>query len=342
MPVLVGTSGWQYRDWRGRFYPERLATVESNNAFYRLPEADTFAAWSDRTPPDFVMAVKASRFLTHVKRLRDPSEPVARFLGHAAYLGGKLGPVLLQLPPSLRADAGLLDATLACFPAGVRVAVEPRHQSWFSDQVLELLRERGAAMCLTDRARRRWPGPGSRPPTCTCTSTTTTTAAPSATRSASPRPRAGRDCPPPGLRPSAKPPSPPRVQPEGAGDEDAHHLAGALADLQDLGVAVEARHRELVHVAVAAVHLDRLARGGHRRLRGVQLGDRGQPAERLAGGQRGGRPLPGQPGGVGPQLHVGDLEGDRLEGGDRLAEGLPLPRVLHAFVDAALAQPGPQ
>src|SRR6266542_160822 len=126
-------------------------------AFYRLPEADTFAAWSDRTPPDFVMAVKASRFLTHVKRLRDPSEPVARFLGHAAYLGGKLGPVLLQLPPSLRADAGLLDATLACFPAGVRVAVEPRHQSWFSDQVLELLRERGAAMCLTDRARRRSP-----------------------------------------------------------------------------------------------------------------------------------------------------------------------------------------
>src|SRR6266498_3172291 len=151
MPVLVGTSGWQYRDWRGRFYPERLApsrwlehyasrfaTVESNNAFYRLPEADTFAAWSDRTPPDFVMAVKASRFLTHVKRLRDPSEPVARFLGHAAYLGGKLGPVLLQLPPSLRADAGLLDATLACFPAGLRVAVEPRHQSWFSDQVLDL------------------------------------------------------------------------------------------------------------------------------------------------------------------------------------------------------------
>src|SRR6266536_662670 len=134
MPVLVGTSGWQYRDWRGRFYPERLApsrwlehyasrfaTVESNNAFYRLPEADTFAAWSDRTPPDFVMAVKASRFLTHVKRLRDPSEPVARFLGHAAYLGGKLGPVLLQLPPSLRADAGLLDATLACFPAGCAV-----------------------------------------------------------------------------------------------------------------------------------------------------------------------------------------------------------------------------
>jgi uncharacterized protein YecE (DUF72 family) len=170
MPVLVGTSGWQYRDWRGRFYPERLAqarwlehyasrfaTVESNNAFYRLPESHTFAEWAARTPPDFVMAVKASRFLTHVRRLRDPAEPVERFLDHARHLGPKLGPVLLQLPPTLRADAGLLEATLDCFPGGVRVALEPRHQSWFSDRILELLRERGAAMCLTDRAGGRSP-----------------------------------------------------------------------------------------------------------------------------------------------------------------------------------------
>lgn len=170
MPVLVGTSGWQYRDWRGRFYPERLAqgrwlehyasrfaTVESNNAFYRLPEPDTFAAWSARTPEDFVMAVKASRFLTHVKRLRDPEEPVRRFLEHAGHLGGKLGPVLLQLPPSLQADTGLLRATLERFPAGVRVAVEPRHPSWFGDRIMDLLRELGAALCLTDRARQRSP-----------------------------------------------------------------------------------------------------------------------------------------------------------------------------------------
>ncbi len=170
MPVLVGTSGWQYKDWRGRFYPERLAqarwlehyasrfaTVESNNAFYRLPEPHTFTNWSARTPADFVMAVKASRFLTHVKRLREPDEPVRRFLEHAGHLGGKLGPVLLQLPPSLRADAGLLDATLECFPASVRVAVEPRHGTWFTDRIVELLRDRGAALCLTDRARRRSP-----------------------------------------------------------------------------------------------------------------------------------------------------------------------------------------
>lgn len=170
MPVLVGTSGWQYRDWRGRFYPERLAqakwlehyagqfaTVESNNAFYRLPEPRTFAAWAARTPPDFVMAVKASRFLTHVKRLREPEEPVRRFLEHASHLGAKLGPVLLQLPPSLKADPAALRGTLECFPPGMRVAVEPRHESWFSDQTSALLAEQGAALCLADSSRRRSP-----------------------------------------------------------------------------------------------------------------------------------------------------------------------------------------
>jgi uncharacterized protein YecE (DUF72 family) len=170
MTVLVGTSGWQYRDWRGRFYPEGLAqakwlehyagqfaTVESNNAFYRLPEPHTFAAWAARTPPDFVMAVKASRFLTHVKRLRDPDEPVRRFLDHAGHLGAKLGPVLLQLPPTLKADLGVLREALERFPRQVRVAVEPRHESWFSDQTHALLTDQGAALCLADTPRRRSP-----------------------------------------------------------------------------------------------------------------------------------------------------------------------------------------
>jgi uncharacterized protein YecE (DUF72 family) len=170
MPVLVGTSGWQYRDWRGRFYPERLAqakwlehyaerfaTVESNNAFYRLPEPHTFAAWAARTPPDFVMAVKASRFLTHIKRLRDPQEPVRRFVDHAGNLGAKLGPVLLQLPPSLRADLAALRDALERFPPGMRVAVEPRHQSWFSDETRALLTELGAALCLADSPHRTTP-----------------------------------------------------------------------------------------------------------------------------------------------------------------------------------------
>ncbi|MFE1576440.1 DUF72 domain-containing protein [Streptomyces fradiae] len=167
MVLLVGTSGWQYKDWRGAFYaagtPQRLwleayaavfSTVEVNNAFYRLPSYATFAAWRERTPPDFVVAVKASRFLTHVRRLRDPQEPVGRLLEHAAGLGDRLGPVLLQLPPTLRADAGLLGACLDAFPAGVRVAVEPRHPSWWSDAVRGALESRGAALCWADvRAR---------------------------------------------------------------------------------------------------------------------------------------------------------------------------------------------
>jgi uncharacterized protein YecE (DUF72 family) len=170
MPVLLGTSGWQYRDWRGRFYPERLAqakwlehyaghfaTVESNNAFYRLPDPHTFAAWAERTPADFVMAVKASRYLTHIRRLRDPQEPVRRFLAHAGYLGAKLGPVLLQLPPTLKADLGALRETLLEFPPEVRVAVEPRHETWFTDATRALLAEHGAALCLVDTPRRRSP-----------------------------------------------------------------------------------------------------------------------------------------------------------------------------------------
>ncbi|MCK7622544.1 DUF72 domain-containing protein [Streptomyces sp. RS10V-4] len=167
MTLHLGTSGWQYRDWRGVLYPAEVpqrrwleeyargfATVESNAAFYRLPAAGTFADWRDRTPDGFVMAVKASRFLTHIKRLREPEEPVARLLSRAQSLGPRLGPVLLQLPPTLPADAGLLDACLGCFPAGVRVAVEPRHASWWTDRIRAVLERRGAALCWADRGAR--------------------------------------------------------------------------------------------------------------------------------------------------------------------------------------------
>ncbi|RST07037.1 DUF72 domain-containing protein [Streptomyces sp. WAC07149] len=167
MPVTVGTSGWQYRDWKGVFYPpdrpQRLwleeyathfRTVESNNAFYRLPSPETFARWRERTPPGFLMAVKASRFLTHVKRLRDPAEPVGRLMAHAACLGDRLGPVLLQLPPTLRCDPEALDRCLGCFPAGTRVAVEPRHESWWTPAVRSVLTGRGAALCWADRGSR--------------------------------------------------------------------------------------------------------------------------------------------------------------------------------------------
>jgi uncharacterized protein YecE (DUF72 family) len=167
MPTLVGTSGWQYRDWRGRLYPhglpqrrwlehyaQRFATVELNNAFYRLPERATFEAWQARTPAGFVVAVKASRYLTHIKRLRDPDEPVARLLDHARGLGPRLGPVLLQLPPSLRVDIPLLDRCLSCFPADIRVAVEPRHRSWWTPAVAETLTAHSAALCWADRRGR--------------------------------------------------------------------------------------------------------------------------------------------------------------------------------------------
>jgi uncharacterized protein YecE (DUF72 family) len=167
MPWLVGTSGWQYRDWRGVLYPPELPqrrwlehyaarypTVESNAAFYRLPSYETFASWRDRTPPGFVMAVKASRYLTHIRRLRDPADPVRRLMSQAAGLGDRLGPILLQLPPTLRADAGLLDACLACFPPGVRVAVEPRHDSWWTAEVRAVLERRTAALCWADRRSR--------------------------------------------------------------------------------------------------------------------------------------------------------------------------------------------
>lgn len=164
MTLFVGTSGWQYKSWRGRFYPEdvaqarwlewfaeRFRVVEVNNTFYRLPPPDTFEAWARRTPADFVIAPKVSRYLTHVKRLKEPEEPVQRFLRHAAPLGDKIGPLLVQLPPDLAADVARLERVLELFPEGVRVAVEFRHQSWFTDEVRKVLESHGAALCLADR-----------------------------------------------------------------------------------------------------------------------------------------------------------------------------------------------
>ncbi|MCU4183548.1 DUF72 domain-containing protein [Acidiferrimicrobium sp. IK] len=163
MPLLIGTSGWQYKDWRGRFYPggvpvrswlehysQRFATVEVNNAFYRLPEAATFEKWATATPDDFVVAVKASRYLTHVRRLQNPEEPVGRLLERTGALGAKLGPILLQLPPTLRADVTALDRTLRAFPRAVRVAVEPRHDSWWTPDTRACLEHHHAALCLAD------------------------------------------------------------------------------------------------------------------------------------------------------------------------------------------------
>src|SRR5687768_9312839 len=164
MPVVIGTSGWQYRDWRGRFYPPKLpqrlwlehhaaafATTEVNNSFYRLPDRGVFEQWRARTPADYVVTVKASRFLTHIKRLKEPEEPVARLMDRVAALGDRLGAVLLQLPPDLQSDVERLDATLACFPEGTRLAVEPRHASWWNPDLRDVLTARGTALVWADR-----------------------------------------------------------------------------------------------------------------------------------------------------------------------------------------------
>lgn len=163
MQIAIGTSGWLYGHWKPRFYPaatrpdahlgfyaERFAAVEVNSTFYRLPNKGTFERWRNGVPGDFVFALKASRYLTHVRRLREPDEPVARLMERASVLGPHLGPVLLQLPPTLKVDPDRLDATLAAFKDAVRVAVEPRHASWFVDDVRAVLTERGAALCVAD------------------------------------------------------------------------------------------------------------------------------------------------------------------------------------------------
>ncbi|MCU1674311.1 MAG: hypothetical protein JWN77_2424 [Frankiales bacterium] len=164
MPVLIGTSGWQYAHWKRVFYPRTVPqrvwlehhsalfqTVEVNNAFYRLPERRVFEQWAIRTPADYVITVKASRYLTHMKRLIEPQEPVQRLMERVAGLGAKLGSVLVQLPPTLKAEPGRLDETLEHFPKGTRVAVEPRHESWWTPDVETVLRDRGAALVWADR-----------------------------------------------------------------------------------------------------------------------------------------------------------------------------------------------
>jgi uncharacterized protein YecE (DUF72 family) len=167
VPLRIGTSGWQYDDWRGVLYPpgvpqrawleayaREFDTVEVNAAFYRLPKRETFERWRSAVPAGFTMAVKASRYLTHIRRLQEPQEPVARLMEAARGLGAALGPVLLQLPPTLQCEPGRLAACLAEFPPDVRVAVEPRHVSWWVDEVADVLREHGAALCWADRGSR--------------------------------------------------------------------------------------------------------------------------------------------------------------------------------------------
>ena len=169
-PVHVGTSGWNYADWRGRFYPKGVpprrwlehyartfSTVEVNSTFYRLASREAVASWVEQTPDDFVFAVKASRYLTHMKRLTDTERGVARFLERIEPLteAGRLGPVLWQLPENFRRDDDRLAHALERLPPG-RHCFEFRHESWFDPAVCELLREHAVALVVQDHPARRF------------------------------------------------------------------------------------------------------------------------------------------------------------------------------------------
>lgn len=159
----IGTSGWHYDDWRHRFYPEKLPrakwlqfyaghfnTVELNNSFYRLPSEAAFTNWRDSSPANFSFAVKVSRFITHIKRLKEADAPLRTFVSRAEILGEKLGPLLYQLPPSMHRSDEVLESFLSLLPRGLKHVFEFRHQSWLDDEVFEILGRYNAGLCLFD------------------------------------------------------------------------------------------------------------------------------------------------------------------------------------------------
>ncbi len=161
--IRIGTSGWHYDDWRGRFYPEKLPkakwlefyarhfnTLELNNSFYHLPSEKAFENWYDSSPADFLFAVKASRYITHIKRLIDCREAVGKFMPRASLLKEKLGPLLYQLPPGMQRDNDRLDSFLSILPREFRHVVEFRHGSWFTEGVYDILRRHKTGFCIFD------------------------------------------------------------------------------------------------------------------------------------------------------------------------------------------------
>lgn len=164
MRLRAGTSGYAYKEWKGSFYPEglrqdrmlahyagRLPTVEINNTFYRMPRRSVLEAWGEQVPEGFRLVLKASRRITHFKRLVDTGEETAYLLETvAAGLGSKAGAILFQLPPNFKADVGKLDAFLEALPAARRAAFEFRHPSWFEDEVYACLERHGSALCAAE------------------------------------------------------------------------------------------------------------------------------------------------------------------------------------------------
>jgi uncharacterized protein YecE (DUF72 family) len=169
--VHIGTSGWHYRHWRGPFYPADLRmadmlssygrqfdTVEINNSFYRLPTMIAIENWRDLTPAEFCFSVKGSRYLTHMKKLKDPKPGLAKFFRRIEKLGKKLGPILFQLPPGWQCNVDRLDSFLTVLPRKHRYAFEFRNLSWHNQAIYELLRRHNAAFCVYELAGFQSPG----------------------------------------------------------------------------------------------------------------------------------------------------------------------------------------
>ena len=161
--IRIGTSGWHYNHWSGLFYPAKLPknkwfehyakhfdTVEINNTFYQLPKQQTFENWHNQAPTNFLYAVKANRYITHIKRLKDASESLERFFKAVGILQEKLGPILYQLPPNFHKDLDRLRAFIKVLPKDQIAVFEFRHKSWFSQDTSELLREFNAGFCIHD------------------------------------------------------------------------------------------------------------------------------------------------------------------------------------------------
>jgi uncharacterized protein YecE (DUF72 family) len=163
MRLHFGTSGYSYKEWKGFFYPEdlpekemlrfygeNLPAVEINNTFYRMPTENVLKAWAEQVPPDFKFVLKASRKITHTKPLKEKKDEVSYLFSIAETLGNRLGVILFQLPPYLRKNIGLLADFLEILPAGIKAAFEFRHISWFDDELYEMMRKKGYALCCSD------------------------------------------------------------------------------------------------------------------------------------------------------------------------------------------------
>src|SRR5437867_8231312 len=165
MEIRIGTSGWHYPHWRGPFYPEKLPgakmfeyyarhfdTVELNTTFYRLPPEGSAAEWRKSAPRDFLFAAKGSRFLTHMKKLKDAGQGIERYFERVGPLGKELGPIVFQLPPRWRVNAERLDTFLAALPRRRRYAFELRDPTWHTPEIHQILRRRRAAFCIFEIA----------------------------------------------------------------------------------------------------------------------------------------------------------------------------------------------